>query len=339
MKTEKFDYYLPKELIAQFPTKERNQSKMLSFFKQTHEIVHGQTIDLVELLQAGDVLVFNNTKVIPARVFANKLSGGKVELLIEKIIDKQLARVMLKSNKPIKLGCVLKVGEIILEVYSKEEGLFLVKINSVESIDDLLALHGVIPLPPYMNRTTNDLDQIRYQTVFAKQKGAIAAPTAGLHFDEGLFAKLRAKGVQVEFLTLHVGIGTFAPVKVQDVKNHRMHKEYFELKDEVFDRIKIAKKENRRIIAVGTTVVRVLETIFADRAQALKGETDIFIYPGYEFKCIDCLFTNFHLPKSTLLMLISAFIGLDQTLELYNLAVKEKYRFFSYGDLMFLSNE
>ena len=338
LKLTEFDFNLPNELIAQFPVASRSQSRLLEYRKDSKVMQHLQSCDIPKLLNSNCILVFNNTRVIPARLFGTKLTGGKVEVLIEKIIDGQSAIVMLKSNKSIQVNTTFQIQDVMLEVYGKEEGLFFIKIINNKSIQYLLDNYGEIPLPPYMNRSPNEQDKKRYQTVFAKTDGAIAAPTAGLHFDENLLQELLANQIQMEYLTLHVGIGTFLPVKVQDINEHKMHKEFFEISQETCDKLNAAKQAGKKIIAVGTTVVRALESATINgKLEASSSQTDIFIYPGYKFKFVDKLFTNFHLPKSTLLMLVSAFISKDETLNLYKEAILNKYRFYSYGDLMFLN--
>ena len=309
LKLTEFDFNLPNELIAQFPVASRSQSRLLEYRKDSKVMQHLQSCDIPKLLNSNCILVFNNTRVIPARLFGTKLTGGKVEVLIEKIIDGQSAIVMLKSNKSIQVNTTFQIQDVMLEVYGKEEGLFFIKIINNKSIQYLLDNYGEIPLPPYMNRSPNEQDKKRYQTVFAKTDGAIAAPTAGLHFDENLLQELLANQIQMEYLTLHVGIGTFLPVKVQDINEHKMHKEFFEISQETCDKLNAAKQAGKKIIAVGTTVVRALESATINgKLEASSSQTDIFIYPGYKFKFVDKLFTNFHLPKSTLLMLVSAFI-------------------------------
>lgn len=336
MKIEDFDYSLPQNLIARHPLPNRTQSRLLYYNAPKNVLAHGQTSKLLSHLNSGDVLVLNNTKVIPARLFGLKDSGGKVELLIEKILDQHSAKAMLKTSKTIKLGMRFNIGGVALEVYDMEDGLFYIRILTNTTFEDLLQKEGHIPLPPYMDREASSIDEERYQTVFAKVDGAIAAPTAGLHFDRDMLQAIQAKGIHIVYLTLHVGLGTFLQVKVANVLDHKMHKEYVEISQWTCDVINLAKKENRRVIAVGTTVTRALESAYSTKLKEYSGETDIFIYPGYKFKCIDCLFTNFHLPKSTLLMLISAFIGKENALNIYQEAVELEYRFFSYGDLMFL---
>ncbi len=336
MQLTDFDYILPDELIAKYPLEQRSASRMLHYKYCQNKIYHKQTVDLVDVLAPGEVLVFNNTKVIPARLFGEKSTGGKVELLVEKIFDNNRARVMIKSNRAINQDQQIFLHGYKVVVIRKEQDLFIIELEDDISISKLLDEYGHVPIPPYLNRKQQELDLTRYQTVYASCPGAIAAPTAGLHFDQRLLNRLQKKGIKFEYLTLHVGLGTFVPVKVNNIAEHAMHKEYIELNEEVCFRLNKIKTEGKRLIAVGTTVTRALESAYTNKLTAFHGETDIFIYPGYEFKAIDCLLTNFHLPKSTLLMLISAFVGRENILKTYQEAIANKYRFFSYGDLMYL---
>ena len=338
MKTSDFDYYLPEELIAQTPLEPRDTSRMLVYDRKTDKIEHKHFYDIIDYLKAGDVLVVNNTKVLPARIFAYTSHGGRVEILLLKRINLTDWEVLVKPGKKAKPGVKLVVNESLsLTILENEvlSGGRIIRFEFNGVFEDLLSKVGEMPLPPYITEKLKD--QTRYQTVYALKDGSAAAPTAGLHFTPELLQKIKDKGVIVANVLLHVGLGTFRPVKVEDVTTHHMHSEYYEISKESADIINLAKKEGRRIIAVGTTSVRTLESV-ADSNGFVKeqsGNTEIFIYPPYKFKCVDSLITNFHLPKSTLLMLVSSFSSREKMLELYNLAVKEKYRFFSFGDCCF----
>lgn len=346
MRRTDFTFELPEELIAQQPVTERTASRLLVLNGNTGAIEDKVFTDLCDFLQSGDVLVFNNTQVIPARLHGKKATGGKVEVLVERIIDDHVALAHIRASKSPKSGTELLFEKnISAEVTGREGDLFVVNFNhknqSENTVLGILNSIGHMPLPPYIQRDDEDFDQDRYQTVYAERPGAVAAPTAGLHFDEKMLQQLSDKGVEQIHVTLHVGAGTFQPVRVDDLNDHYMHKEWIELTKENSEKINKAKKEGRRIIAVGTTSVRCLESaaLFSNKTEALKpytGETDIFITPGYEFKVIDALITNFHLSESTLLMLVSAFAGYENIKNAYQHAIKEKYRFFSYGDAMFL---
>ena len=353
MRRTDFTFELPEELIAQKPVTERTASRLLVLDGQTGVCEDKSFVDLIDFLQTGDVLVFNNTQVIPARLHGNKASGGKVEVLVERIIDEHIALAHIRASKSPKPGTeLLFEQDIRAEVTGRDGDLFVVNFNhnkkNENTVLDILNLIGHMPLPPYIQRKDESFDQERYQTVYAEKPGAVAAPTAGLHFDNKMLQQLSEKGIEQIHVTLHVGAGTFQPVRVDDLNDHHMHKEWIELTQDNCDKINKAKKQGRRIIAVGTTSVRCLESaalfsgMFEDKTAILKpytGETDIFITPGYEFKVIDALVTNFHLSESTLLMLVSAFAGYDNIKEAYQHAIKEKYRFFSYGDAMFLTKK
>jgi len=338
MKLTDFHYELPPELIAHYPMPERTASRLLCLDNRSHAVTHRQFSDLLELLQAGDLLVLNNTQVIPARLFGHKQSGGKVEILIERLLDTKRALVHLRASKSPKAGTqIILEQQIALKVVGKTNNLFEVEFCSDKPILEILHLIGHIPLPPYMNRADELSDQSRYQTVYAKHPGAVAAPTAGLHFDENLLAQLKTKGVELAFVTLHVGAGTFQPVRVQNIQEHVMHAEYIEVSPEVCLQVKTAKAKGKRVIAVGTTSVRCLETAAKNgEIEPYSGDTQIFIYPGFKFHCVDALITNFHLPESTLLMLVCAFAGYDAVMQAYAEAIKQGYRFFSYGDAMWM---
>lgn len=338
MKTSDFDYYLPEELIAQTPLKDRSSSRLMVLDKETGKIEHKHFYDIVDYLNEGDILVRNNTKVIPARIFGVKEeTGAKVEVLLLRQIE-DTYECLVGNAKVVKVGTVIKFSDKLkatcLEV--KEEGIRIFKFECDGIFLEVLEEIGNMPLPPYIKESL--LDKNRYQTIYAKYNGSAAAPTAGLHFTDEIFKKLKEKGVEVLDVTLHVGLGTFRPVKVDDVTNHKMHKEEYFMSEEVANKLNIAKKEGKRIIGVGTTSTRVLETVMSKYGEFKEchEESDIFIYPGYKFKGIDALITNFHLPKSTLIMLVSALASKEIILNAYNEAVKEKYRFFSFGDAMFI---
>lgn len=340
MKTQDFHFDLPDELIARYPMPERSASRLLCLDKISGETAHRVFSELETLLAPGDLLVFNNTKVIPARVFGRKDSGGKLEVLIERVLDAHCALAHLRSSKSPKPGSVIWLGEggeeAEVEVTGRRDALFELRFK--DGVSDVLERFGHMPLPPYITREDELGDRERYQTVYAEKAGAVAAPTAGLHFDEPLLQRLRAKGVEFAYVTLHVGAGTFQPVRVDDISEHQMHSEYLEVSAEVCDKVAAAKQAGKRVVAVGTTSVRSLESAaMSGQLQPYTGDTQIFIYPGYQFKVIDALVTNFHLPESTLIMLVSALAGKDNVMAAYSEAVAEKYRFFSYGDAMFIA--
>jgi len=345
MRRTDFTFDLPDELIAQQPVADRTGSRLLVLEGDSGVCEDKVFTDLIEYLHAGDVLVFNNTQVIPARVHGKKSTGGKVEILVERILDDQTALAHVRASKSPKSGTILFFeNDIPAEVTGREGDLFVVVFKTKKNVLDILNDIGHMPLPPYIQRDDEQFDQERYQTVYAKTPGAVAAPTAGLHFDEKILKQLSDKGIEQLHVTLHVGAGTFQPVRVDDLSEHHMHKEWIELSEENCKKINEAKKQGRRIIAVGTTSVRCLESaaLFSKMDGVLepyKGETDIFITPGYEFKVIDALITNFHLSESTLLMLVSAFAGYENIKNAYQHAIEEKYRFFSYGDAMFLTRK
>ena len=335
-----FDFYLPEELIAQKPSEKRDHSRLLAINKETKTYEDKVFYDIIDYLRPGDVLVRNNTKVIPARLIGIKeVTGANVELLLLKQEKDDCWECLTKPAKSLKVGARVSfgngklIGEIIEE---REEGLRLVKFHYQGIFLEVLDSLGKMPLPPYIKKQLCGND--RYQTVYAKFEGSAAAPTAGFHFTEELFEKIKAKGIEVVDITLHIGLGTFRPVKVQDTDDHVMHSELYEISSEAAERLNNAKAEGRRIIAIGTTSVRTLEANFQEFGKfvACKKETNIFIKPGYEFKAVDCIITNFHLPKSTLIMLVSAFLGREFTLEVYKHAVDAKYRFFSFGDSMII---
>ncbi|MDF1761411.1 MAG: tRNA preQ1(34) S-adenosylmethionine ribosyltransferase-isomerase QueA [Coxiellaceae bacterium] len=334
-----FDYELPSELIAQYPLADRTASRLLQVSVADEKISHGQFTDIEQLLQPGDVLVMNNTRVIPARLYGQKSTGGKIECLVERVISEQRVLAHIRSSKSPKPGSILVFADDMQARMIERQGdLFLLEFLGERTALDQLHRYGHMPLPPYIERADDDSDLERYQTVYAKQEGAVAAPTAGLHFDQALLDRLQDKGVEVTYVTLHVGAGTFQPVRVDNLDDHVMHSEYLEVDQGTCDVVNKARAENRRIVAVGTTSVRCLESAYSDgELKPFQGDTQLFIRPGYQFKCVDALITNFHLPQSTLLMLVAAMTGYDFMLKAYEEAVKSNYRFFSYGDAMFIN--
>jgi S-adenosylmethionine:tRNA ribosyltransferase-isomerase len=338
MRRAEFNYELPEELIAQYPLPVRGASRMLHLDAASGAVRDCLFDDLEGLLRPGDMLVFNDTGVIPARLYGHKETGGKVEILVERLTGMGELLAQVRASKPPRIGTGLRLeNQTRLEVTGRRGEFYLLRAAAGMAIEDVLAKAGHMPLPPYIKRPDEAMDRNRYQTVYARHPGAVAAPTAGLHFTEDMLRRLSARGCNLGFVTLHVGAGTFQPVRTEHIEDHRMHSEYFELSAELCDRIRRARAEGGRIIAVGTTTVRVLETAAsAGELESQRGETDIFIYPGFKFQVTDALLTNFHLPESTLLMLVCAFAGMDRVLAAYRHAVREKYRFFSYGDAMFI---
>lgn len=344
MKRSDFYFDLPDELIARYPTPERRGSRLLCLDGGTGEVRNRQFADMAGLLEPGDLLVFNNTRVIPARLFGQKATGGKVEILVERVTGEQSALAHVRASKSPKPGTsvqlYLKEGgasAYTLEVTGREGDLFALSLAGEQSLLHVLNELGHMPLPPYIDRADEDADMERYQTVYAQSPGAVAAPTAGLHFDDALLADLADKGVNTAFVTLHVGAGTFQPVRADDIQDHVMHAEWIEVTEAVCEQVRATRTAGKRVVAVGTTSVRCLESASQSGAiQPFSGDTDIFIYPGYQFRSVDALFTNFHLPESTLIMLVSAFAGREHVLAAYAEAVEERYRFFSYGDAMFI---
>lgn len=338
MKTSDFDYELPEELIAQTPAEPRDSSRMLCYRRDTDEVSHRIFRDLPEILRPGDLLVRNNTRVLPARLYGFTPHGGKVEVLLLKRRSLAEWEVLVKPGKKAREGAELFFSEELSLVVKGRtgEGGRIVEFRYDGVFEDIISRLGEMPLPPYIHEKLADGE--RYQTVYSKVNGSAAAPTAGLHFTPALFDRLREKGVETADILLHVGLGTFRPVKAEEITGHHMHSEYYEIDEINADKINRAKREGRRVIAVGTTSVRTLESVADENGfvRPCRGNTEIFIFPGYRFRCVDGLITNFHLPKSTLIMLISAFLGREKTLELYNLAVKNRYRFFSFGDAMLL---
>lgn len=338
LKTSDFYYDLPEELIAQTPVEPRDSSRLFVYDRKSDKISHKHFRDVYDLLNKGDLLVINTTKVYPARIFAHTEHGGKVEVLLLKRKNLTDWEVLVKPGKKCREGVILVINEeLSVEILSRtEEGGRIVRFIYDGVFEDILSRVGEMPLPPYIREKLKDKD--RYQTVYCKKEGSAAAPTAGLHFTKELIQRLKDKGVEFAEVNLNVGLGTFRPVKAEDLTDHKMHTEYFEITEENAQKINLAKKEGRRVIAVGTTSVRTLESAANQdgTVKATSGDTDIFIYPPYQFKVVDSLITNFHLPESTLVMLVSALSTREKTLELYKTAVEERYRFFSFGDSMFI---
>ncbi|AKN32482.1 S-adenosylmethionine tRNA ribosyltransferase [Clostridium carboxidivorans P7] len=340
MKVTDFDFYLPEELIAQCPLEKRDEARLMLLDKNTGEIEHKIFKDIIDYLEPGDCLVLNDTRVLPARLIGSKENtGGKIEFLLLKRIDKDKWETLVKPGKRAQVGTrfVFGDGELKAEVVSVEEdGNRIVKFEYEGIFEEVLDKLGQMPLPPYIKEKLEDKEM--YQTVYSKEQGSAAAPTAGLHFTEELLKKIEEKGVNIAFLTLHVGLGTFRPVKVENIQDHNMHSEYYTMSKETADIINKTRKNGKSIIAVGTTSCRTLETIGNDEGEVREqsGWTDIFIYPGYKYKMVDKLITNFHLPESTLIMLVSALAGRENVMNAYDTAVKERYRFFSFGDAMFI---
>ena len=335
MKTEDFNYNLPEELIAQTPLKNRDESKLLVLDKKTGSIEHKHFYDIIEYLNEGDALVLNDTKVLPARLFGIKEeTKAHIEILMLKEIDKDTWECLTKPAKRVNIGTVIDFGGLLKAkaIEIKEEGIIVYKFEYNGIFYEILDKLGTMPLPPYIHEKLKD--QSRYQTVYAKEEGSAAAPTAGLHFTKELLKKIEEKGVKIVYITLHVGLGTFRPVNVENINEHKMHKEYYIMSEKSANILNETKKNGNKIISVGTTSTRTLETIMNlyGEFKSCSGWTDIFIYPGYEFKAIDNLITNFHLPKSTLVMLVSALAGRNNILNAYNEAIKLRYRFFSFGD-------
>jgi S-adenosylmethionine:tRNA ribosyltransferase-isomerase len=338
MKKSDFNYVLPAHLIAQQPLTDRTASRLLCLHKHNGQWLDKQFADFIHLVNPEDVLVFNDTKVIPARLYGKKSTGGNVEILIERILDQHTALAHVRASKAPKAGAMIMLEQDFhCRVLGREEDLFVLRFEGECDLLSLLDAIGHIPLPPYITRADDAADLTRYQTVFAREAGAVAAPTAGLHFDQALLDALAAKGVAKTFVTLHVGSGTFQPVRVENLAEHRMHREYFAVSEATVNTINAVRANGGRVIAIGTTALRALESASqSGRLQAGFGDTDLFITPGYEFKTVDALLTNFHLPESTLLMLISAFAGYQPVMHAYQHAIADAYRFFSYGDAMFL---
>ncbi|XQE67995.1 tRNA preQ1(34) S-adenosylmethionine ribosyltransferase-isomerase QueA [Pseudomonas sp. P3C3] len=339
MRVADFQFDLPDSLIARHPLAERRASRLLVLDGPTGALAHRQFADLLEYLRPGDLMVFNDTRVIPARLFGQKASGGKLEVLVERVLDEYRVLAHVRSSKSPKPGSLILIeGGGEAEMLSRQEALFELRFS--EPVLPLLDRVGHMPLPPYIDRPDEAADRERYQTVYSDKSkaGAVAAPTAGLHFDEALLAAIREKGIDTVFVTLHVGAGTFQPVRVERIEDHHMHREWLQVGQDVVDAVAACRARGGRVIAVGTTSVRSLESAARDgELKAFSGDTDIFLYPGKRFHVVDALVTNFHLPESTLLMLVSAFAGYPETMAAYAAAVEQQYRFFSYGDAMFIT--
>ena len=341
MKLSLFDYDLPEELIAQYPLPNRDESRLMVLDRKSRSITHSQFQFISEFLSQNDLLVLNDTKVIPARLVGKKRgTGAKIEIFLVAERERDIWEALIKPGKRVKSGTVVEFGEEILkaQILAKlDTGTYIIKLKYQGQLQKILSQVGQTPLPPYIKRQPEQIDKMRYQNVYAAKNGAIAAPTAGLHFTKKLLDVLQGKGVGIARLTLHVGLGTFQPVKTEEVEAHKMYAEYFEISPETAKQINLCKQKEGRIVAVGTTSVRTLETV-ADNGKVIpkNGYTDLFIYPGYQFKIVDALITNFHLPKSTLLMLVSTFASREFVLEAYQEAIKQRYRFYSYGDAMLI---
>lgn len=343
MRVTDFSFDLPDELIARYPMAQRTASRLLTLDGNTGLLADKQFTDLLGMINPGDLMVFNNTRVIPARLFGQKASGGKLEILVERMLDDKRILAHVRSSKSPKVDSIIHLdGGYEMKMAARHDALFELQLLSDQTILEVLEAVGHMPLPPYIDRPDEDADKERYQTVYNQNPGAVAAPTAGLHFDDAMLEALKAKGVNIAFVTLHVGAGTFQPVRVDNVLEHKMHSEWANVPQDVVDLIAQTKAAGKRVVAVGTTSVRSLES--AARAsegelKAFSGDTDIFIYPGYQFQIVDAMITNFHLPESTLIMLVSAFAGFDHVMAAYKHAITQKYRFFSYGDAMFVTKK
>lgn len=337
MQVSDFYFELPESLIARHPLSERRASRLLVLDGPSGAINHQQFSNLLDYLRPEDLMIFNDTRVIPARLFGQKASGGKLEILVERVLDEFRVLAHVRSSKSPKPGAVIHIeGGGEAEMLARHDALF--ELRFAEPVLGLLERVGHMPLPPYIDRPDDEEDRERYQTVYARNAGAVAAPTAGLHFDEAMLQAIREKGIETEFVTLHVGAGTFQPVRVDRIEDHHMHREWLQVSQAVVDAVKRCKGRGGRVIAVGTTSVRSLESAARDgQLKAFSGDTDIFLYPGKPFHVVDALVTNFHLPESTLLMLVSAFAGYPETMAAYAAAVEQNYRFFSYGDAMFIT--
>ena len=352
MKTSDFHFDLPEHLIAQAPLSDRSGSRMLVLDGPTGNVSHRQFLELDALVHSGDLLIFNNTRVIPARLYGQKQTGGRVEILIERLKGDGSVLANVRASKSPKEGSLIyitsdangDISDFSLRVTGRSGALFELEAKT-GNVSQMMRLHGHMPLPPYIDREGTEEDRERYQTVYAIRDGAVAAPTAGLHFDGPLLELLRLKGVETAYVTLHVGAGTFQPVRVDDINNHKMHSEWLEVDEVCVDAIRACRERGGRVIAVGTTSVRSLETAaaigeLADGCPApFEGDSDIFLYPGCDFRVVDAMITNFHLPESTLIMLVSAFAGYEETMAAYKAAVQKEYRFFSYGDAMFVTRK
>lgn len=333
-----FDYELPAERIAKYPLEKRSASKMLVLMRDQQKISHHQFVEFVDFIKSGDLMVFNNTKVIPARLFAEKTTGGRCEILIERLLAGNHLLAHVKASKAPKINSqIFLENQLALTVLARRDDLFELALPGNQNILDVLAEIGHVPLPPYLNRLDEAKDLDRYQTVYAKHAGAVAAPTAGLHFDSAILAQIAQKKIEIAEVTLHVGAGTFQPVRSENLTEHRMHVESLEVNEKTCEQIRQCQARRGRVIAIGTTTVRALETAAkTGEIKPFQGDTDIFIYPGFKFHCVDAMLTNFHLPKSSLLMLVAAFCGFDLMREAYQAAIENHYRFYSYGDCMLI---
>lgn len=344
MQRADFHFDLPNELIARYPSDQRSDCRLLCVDGDSGYLEHTRFPKLLEHLTPGDLVVFNDTRVIPARLFGHKESGGRVEMLLERPLDTHRGLAHLRASKAPKIGTrIVFEGDIHAVVEGRRDALFELKFEGDTPLVALLEAHGHMPLPPYIEREDEHTDRERYQTVYARRDGAVAAPTAGLHFDEALLEAMEQRGIEKAFVTLHVGAGTFQPVRVDNILEHHMHSEWIEVSEATAEQVRAAQDRGNRVIAVGTTSVRCLESACqhsgSDRIEAFSGDTDIFIYPGYQWQCVDALITNFHLPESTLLMLVASFAGYDHVMQAYRAAVDERYAFFSYGDAMYLTRQ
>ncbi|MFC0269772.1 tRNA preQ1(34) S-adenosylmethionine ribosyltransferase-isomerase QueA [Kushneria aurantia] len=339
MQRADFHFDLPDELIARYPTEQRSDCRLLCVDGTSGALAHQRFTDLLNHLAPGDLVVFNDTRVIPARLFGHKASGGRVEMLLERPLDPHRGLAHLRASRAPAVGTRLAFeGGIVAVVEGRREALFELRFEGDTPLIALLEAHGHMPLPPYIERADEASDRERYQTVYARRDGAVAAPTAGLHFDDAMMAEMSRRGIEQAFVTLHVGAGTFQPVRVDDITEHAMHSEWIEVSETVAEQVRTTRQRGNRVIAVGTTSVRCLETAASTGdIGAFSGDTDIFIYPGYRWRCVDALVTNFHLPESTLLMLVASFAGHDSVMRAYREAVADGYAFFSYGDAMYLT--
>lgn len=342
MKVSDFRFSLPEQLIATRPATERSGSRLLVLDRQGGQVAHKNFTDFPDLLQPGDLLVFNNTRVIPARLFGYKDSGGKVEVLIERLMDGNAVLAQIRASKPPRSGSRILFGtgeqQVAATVLGRSDDFYQLRFPETIDLPAFLDSSGHMPLPPYIKREAEVADEQRYQTVYAEHRGAVAAPTAGLHFDTAVLEQIRARGIDSAFVTLHVGAGTFQPVRVDDLADHRMHAEFLQVSEETCAKVRACRQRGGRVVAVGTTSVRSLETASqSGQIEPFRGDTRIFIYPGYQFRSVDALLTNFHLPESTLLMLVSAFSSRTHILAAYEAAIAKKYRFYSYGDAMFIA--
>ena len=341
MRLSDFDFSLPEELIAKYPSEERSASRLLHLHRESGKLGHHQFTDILHLVDDRDLLIFNDTRVIPARLYGRKSSGGKVEILVERVLDSTTVSAQIHSSKKSRSGTkiFLEGGDaetVAVEVLGRLDEFFRIAFPE-PGVMTILKRMGHVPLPPYIDRPSGDLDGDRYQTVYARHDGAVAAPTAGLHFDQALLDRIDERGIDRGFVTLHVGAGTFQPLRVDRIEDHRMHSEYALIPETVCEKITACRNRDGRVVAVGTTSARCLETAsLHGNIEPYEGETDLFIYPGFKFRCVDALLTNFHLPGSTLILLVSAFAGSDNLKNAYREAIADRYRFFSYGDAMFI---